>query len=84
MAPLVNNFPQHGLASCDRISMLSGCSNRPSVAPSMVLHDYNGKKAKIIQTCRQIDDMRGGVVKTVVFQNLLNCLDVVLDRNEWT
>ena len=56
-----------GLASADRISIMSGASYRPSMAPSMMMHDYNGKKQKIIQTCRQIDDMKSGVVKAVVF-----------------
>ena len=62
---------------------MSGMSARHSVAPSLIIHDFNGKKAKIIQTCRQIDDQKSGCVKTIVFQNLLNCLDVQLDRNEW-
>jgi len=45
-------------------------------------HDFNGKKAKIIQTLRQIDDMKTGVIKTNIFQNLLNCLDVEVDKAE--
>ena len=45
-------------------------------------HDFNGKKAKIIQTLRQIDELKTGVVKTVVFQNLLNCLDLEVDRDD--
>ena len=50
-----------------------------SVAPSLIMHDFNGKKAKIIQTLKQVDDIRSGVVKTSVFQNLLSCLDVEID-----
>mmetsp|Transcript_1651 Transcript_1651/g.2287 ORF Transcript_1651/g.2287 Transcript_1651/m.2287 type:complete len:164 (+) Transcript_1651:104-595(+) len=72
-----------GLASADRISMMSGSSHRPSLAPSLMLHDYNGKKHKIIQTCRQIDDMRSGVVKSNVFQNLLDCMEVDVERGEF-
>lgn len=72
-----------GLASADRISILSGASYRPSIAPSMMMHDYNGKKQKIIQTCRQIDDMKSGVVKAVVFSNLLSCLDVEVERADF-
>lgn len=45
--------------------------------------DFNGKRAKIIQTCRQIDDIKSGLVKTVVLANLLNCLDVSIDRAEF-
>ena len=66
----------------DRQSMLSGCSVNRSVAPSLILHDFNGKKAKIIQTLKQSDDIRSGVVKTSVFQNLLSCLDVEIDASD--
>ena len=58
--------------------MVSGLSTK-SAAPSLLLHDYNGKKSKIIQTLKQIDDIKSGVVKTVVFENLLRCLEVDLD-----
>ena len=58
--------------------MISGVSSRPSIAPSMLLHDFNGKKAKIIQTCKQIDEGNTGVIKVPILQNLLNCLDVAI------
>jgi len=58
--------------------MVSGMDKR-SFAPSLLLHDFNGKKSKIIQTLKQIDDVRSGVVKTLVFTNLLACLDVEID-----
>jgi len=47
------------------------------------VHDFNGKKAKIIQTLKQIDDLKSGVVKTIVFKNLLACLDVEIDDTEF-
>ena len=63
--------------------MVSGLSQRGStVAPSLLMHDYCGKKQKILQTLKQIDDIRGGVVKAVVFENMLNCLDVDVDPAE--
>ena len=50
-----------------------------SQAPSSVFRsDYNGKKSKILHTLKQIDDTRMGVVKSPVFQNLINCMDVEL------
>ena len=67
----------------DRQSLASGCADRRSLAPSLVLHDFNGKKSKIIQTLKQIDDMRSGVVKTSVFTNLLSCLDVEVDEGDY-
>jgi len=45
----------------------------------MMLHDFNGKKAKILHTLKQIDDIRSGYVKLVVFQNLLSCLEVEVE-----
>ena len=67
----------------DRQSILSLASDKKSVAPSLILHDFNGKKAKIIQTLKQIDDMKSGVVKSVVFRNLLSCLDVELEEADF-
>lgn len=32
---------------------------------------------------KQIDDLKSGVVKTVVFKNLLSCLDVEIDDQEF-
>lgn len=46
----------------------------------MMVHDFNGKKGKIIQTLKQIDELRSGVVKLNIFQNILSCLDVQLDQ----
>ena len=70
-------------ASFDRQSMISGCTDRRSFAPSLILNDFNGKKAKIIQTLKQIDEFRSGVVKSVVFQNLVGCLEVEVDANDF-
>ena len=70
-------------ASFDRQSINSGCNDRRSLAPSLILNDFNGKKAKIIQTLKQIDEFRSGVVKSVVFQNLVGCLDVEVDANDF-
>ena len=66
----------------DRQSVVSGCSVRPSVASSIMLHAFNGKKAKVIQTLRNVDELKSGVVKTVIFQNLLSCLDVEIDQDD--
>ena len=67
----------------DQKSTLSATSVKArSVAPSIMLHDFNGKKSKIIQTLKQVDDLRSGMVKLVVFQNLLSCLDVEVDEKE--
>ena len=76
------NVPKLRPAISDRVSIISGGS-RPSVAPSMMLNDYSGKKSKIIQTCRQIDEGRTGVVKVSIFLNLLNCLEVELSLQEF-
>ena len=70
-------------ASFDRQSMMSGCTERRSIAPSLIINDFNGKKAKIIQTLKQIDEFRSGVVKSAVFQNLVSCLDVEVDANDF-
>ena len=69
--------------AADKLSMFSGCSNKFSIAPSLILHDYNGKKNKIIQTLKQVDDMKSGVVKSNVFLNLLSCLDVEIDQADF-
>ena len=71
-----------GIVSADRISMMSGASQMRSIAPSMMNNDFNGKKQKIIQTCREIDDMKSGVIKTNVFQNLLSCLEVEVQQED--
>ena len=63
--------------------MMSGCTERRSLAPSLVINDFNGKKAKIIQTLKQIDEFRSGVVKSAVFQNLVSCLDVEVDEKDF-
>ena len=70
-------------ASFDRHSMVSGCTERRSLAPSLIQNDFNGKKAKIIQTLKHIDEFRSGVVKSAVFQNLVSCLDVEVDAHEF-
>ena len=51
-------------------------------ASSVFRNDYNGKKSKIHNTLKQIDDSRMGVVKSAVFQNLLNCMDVELTNSD--
>ena len=68
--------------SADRISMMSGASQMRSVAPSMMNNDFNGKKYKIIQTCREIDDMKSGVIKTNIFHNLLSMLEVEVQHED--
>ena len=47
-----------------------------------MLHDFHGKKSKIIQTLKQIDDLKSGMVKFNVIANLLTCLDVEIDQVE--
>jgi len=47
-----------------------------------MLHDFNGKKQKIIQTCRQVDEGHTGVIKVGILQNLLSCLDVILGKGD--
>ena len=66
----------------DRKSVLSTCSLSRSIAPSIMLHDFHGKKSKIIQTLKQIDDLKSGMVKFNVIANLLTCLDVEIDQVE--
>ena len=63
----------------DTMSIASGMA---SIAPSLVINDFNGKKARIIQTLKQVDDLKSGVVKTVIFKNLLECLDVEVDATD--
>lgn len=46
------------------------------------MNDFNGKKYRMLQTLKQVDDIKSGVVKAVVFQNMLSCLDVDLDPVE--
>ena len=44
-----------GQAEDDRRSVLSAKSymtDRRSIAPSILLHDFNGKKAKVLQTLK--------------------------------
>jgi len=55
-------------------------SQAPSSTAFSFKSDFNGKKAKILQTIRQIDDQKMGIVKSAVFQNLLSCLDVEISR----
>ena len=52
------------------------------MASSMLLHDFNGKKTKILQTLRQLDELKSGVIKQSIFENILGCLDVQLDHEE--
>ena len=58
-------------------------TERRSLAPSLIQNDFNGKKAKIIQTLKHIDEFRSGVVKSAVFQNLVSCLDVEVDAQDF-
>ena len=79
--PFLNQVHFGSSAAADSLSVVSCLSQRPSVAASsLMLHDYNGKKSKIIQTCRQIDEGSIGVIKVPIMQNLLNCLDVNLSQ----
>lgn len=48
----------------------------------MLVNDFNGKKSKIITTLRQIDELRSGVVKQSVFENILTCMDVELEQDD--
>lgn len=73
-------FDRQSIVSMASSAASQAAADRKSIAPSIVMHDFNGKKAKIIQTLKQIDDLKSGVVKTVVFKNLLSCLDVELDE----
>ena len=43
---------------------------------SVTNNDFSGKKLKMLQTLRNVDELRSGIVKLQVFQNLLECLDV--------
>ena len=65
----------------DRQSIFSQFEKR-SVASSMLVNDFNGKKSKIITTLRQIDELRSGVVKQSVFENILTCMDVELEQDD--
>ena len=75
-----NVFDRQSVVSMANSTASQAVADRKSIAPSIVMHDFNGKKAKIIQTLKQIDDLKSGVVKTAVFKNLLSCLDVELDE----
>ncbi len=48
---------------------------------SAALHDFGSKKARALQTLRQVDEQKGGIVKATVFMNLLNCMDMTLDED---
>ena len=61
-------------------SQQAGATASQAAASSVFKNDYNGKKAKILHTLKQIDDSRMGVIKSAVFQNLLNCMDVELSN----
>ena len=52
------------------------------MASSMLQNDFNGKKSKIIQTLRQLDELKSGVVKQSIFENIIGCLDVQLEQEE--
>lgn len=62
---------------------ITAASDRTIFAPSLIVHDYNGKKAKIFRTLSQIDEFKSGVVKATVFKNLLSCLDLEIDEDEF-
>jgi hypothetical protein len=51
------------------------------VQSSAALHDFGSKKARALQTLRQVDEQKGGIVKATVFMNLLNCMDMTLDED---
>ena len=70
----------------DRQSLLSHAADRRSMASSLLLNDFNGKKSKMLQSLRQLDELKSGVIKQSVFENILGCLDVQLDQvelDEW-
>ena len=48
----------------------------------MLSNDFNGKKSKIIQTLRQLDEAKSGLVKQSIFENIIGCLDVKLDQED--
>ena len=52
------------------------------MAPSMLANDFNGKKSKIIQTLRQVDETKSGLVKQSILENIIGCLDVQLDQDD--
>ena len=52
----------------------------PSAACSTIMkNDFNGKKFKIIQTLRQIDEMNTGVIKSDLFHSILKCLNLEIE-----
>ena len=68
-------------ASAGGRSRYSAASKAQSIG-SMAIGDFNGKKAKILQTLKGIDEMKSGICKTEVFLNLLDCLDVEISDED--
>ena len=50
---------------------------------SVVMHDFDGKKAKILATLRSIDDVKSGMVRFEVLSDLIGCLEMNITKDDF-
>lgn len=49
---------------------------------SVQLHDFDGKKSKILSTLRTIDNVKSGMVRFDVLSDLIGCLEMDIRRED--